>query len=185
MAGPITRQNLFLVIVTATTTANTTAATSTIKRRDSFSNLSTVVEVVEEAEEDPSVVDRKSNLSSQRGSLRNQTEAPQSLASQTEAPQSLISALDNGPQSLFSQPDASMVLPDAPTDVPPMLIPAKNPKLYQLVQMSGESSFWWDSSESADAGAGGFVQNFATFESSMNDAVVDGTIYPTKLSLRL
>jgi len=165
--------------------------------------LSTVVEVVEEAEEDSSVADLKSILSSKRESLRTQTkepeslipqtkepelfklqsEEPESLISQNDAPQSLISALDNGPQSLFSQPDASMILPDAPTDVPPILIPAKNPKLYQLVQMSGESSFWWDSSESSDAGTSGLVQNFTTHESSMSDdAVADGTINPTELT---
>ncbi len=165
--------------------------------------MSTVVEVVEEAEEDSSVADLKSILSSKRESLRTQTkepeslipqtkepelfklqsEEPESLISQNDAPQSLISALDNGPQSLFSQPDASMILPDAPTDVPPILIPAKNPKLYQLVQMSGESSFWWDSSESSDAGTSGLVQNFTTHESSMSDdAVADGTINPTELT---
>lgn len=175
--------------------------------------MSTVVEVVEEAEEDSSVADLKSILSSKRESLRTQTKEPESLIPQTkepelfklqseepdslitqtkepeslisqnDAPQSLISALDNGPQSLFSQPDASMILPDAPTDVPPILIPAKNPKLYQLVQMSGESSFWWDSSESSDAGTSGLVQNFTTHESSMSDdAVADGTINPTELT---
>ena len=65
-----------------------------------------------------------------------------------------------------------------------MLIPAKNPKLYQLVQMSGESSFWWDSTDSADAATGGLGQNFASFESSISGAVVDGNpigFNPSKL----
>jgi hypothetical protein len=51
--------------------------------------------------------------------------------------------------SLFSHAEPeSMILPEAPTNVPPILIPAKNPRLYELVQMS---SFWWDSADSNDS----------------------------------
>ena len=76
------------------------------------------------------------------------------------------------PQSLFSHTESTEILPEAPTDVPPLLIPEKNPKLDQLVQMGSDSSFWWDSTDSS--GGGGLVQNFASFDSSISGAVVDG-----------
>jgi hypothetical protein len=99
-----------------------------------------------------------------------------------EATPSLISVESStlAPQSLFSQSETSeMPMPEAPSEVPPMLIPAKNPKLYQLVQMSGESSFWWDSTDSSNAdgalGSPDFGQNFATnFDSYDNNPVHDG-----------
>jgi hypothetical protein len=92
------------------------ASPATLKRSDSFSALSTVVEEAESTDEKSETV--------------------------SEAPASLFSTAEQ----------ASMVLPEAPADVPPMLIPAKNPKLYHLVQMSGEGSFWWDSTDSTDSG---------------------------------
>ncbi len=64
-------------------------------------------------------------------------------------------------------------MPEAPTEVPPLLVPEKNPKMYQLVQMSGESSFWWDSTDS-DEGTfeAGLSQSFSPFQSPfLNDAV--------------
>lgn len=76
--------------------------------------------------------------------------------------------------SLFSRYDpVSIVLPDAPTDVPPMLIPSKNPKLYHLVQMSGEGSFWWDSTESNEPGELG--HNFSR-ASGPSGLVEDGNV---------
>ena len=38
-----------------------------------------------------------------------------------------------------------MELPEAPEAEPEVVVPDRNPKLYQLVAMSEESSFWWDS----------------------------------------
>ena len=117
--------------------------------------MSTVIEVVEEVEVAEEAAEDQSETKS---------EAPESLFSHTEP--------------------VSMVLPEAPTDVPQMLIPEKNPKLYQLVQMSGESSFWWDSTDSADAATGGLGQNFSSFESSISGAIVDGNrirFNPSKL----
>ena len=110
--------------LTTTTTTPTPQPTTPgmLRRRDSFTTLSTVVEETEAAD------DRSDTASVAR-------------------------------VSLFSQDPASIVLPDAPTDVPAMLIPAKNPKLYHLVQMSGEGSFWWDSTESNEPGELG--HNFA------------------------
>jgi len=79
----------------------------------------------------------------------------------------------NAPASLFSHTEpVSIVLPDAPTDVPQMLIPAKNPKLYQLVQMSGEGSFWWDSTDSTESG--GLGQTFDPPPAGPDGPVEDG-----------
>ena len=84
------------------------------------------------------------------------------LSTVTEEPETTDDKSDTtseAPASLFSHTEpVSIVLPEAPTEVPAMLIPAKNPKLYQLVQMSGEGSFWWDSTDSTESG--GLGQTF-------------------------
>lgn len=65
-------------------------------------------------------------------------------------------------------------LPEAPVEVPPLLVPEKNPKMYQLVQMSGESSFWWDSTESDEGSVGaGLSQNFSQFQSRITNDFVN------------
>ena len=119
------------------------------------------------------------------------SEAPPSLLPEDsicEAMPSIMSVDSStlAPESLFSHSEnVEMDLPEAPVEVPPMLIPAKNPKLYQLVQMSSESSFWWDSTDSSNPdgaiGSPGSGQNFgASFDSYdgtvtyPNDAVHDG-----------
>ena len=190
------------------------ASNATLKRRDSFSALSTVIELQEETDEDKSDLKSEAKLEAtleaalpaipsnepfktdNDNDTSNQfdltvdfiSEATPSLLSEDsicEALPSLLScdSTSLAPQSLFSHTESvQMELPEAAADVPPMLIPAKNPKLYQLVQMSGESSFWWDSTDSSDQDGAlgtppGFGHNFgASFDSYTNDnnVVLDG-----------
>lgn len=47
-------------------------------------------------------------------------------------------------------PERSVSLPPAPEMEPDLAIPKGHPKMYQLVAMSEESSFWWDSVDDGD-----------------------------------
>ena len=52
------------------------------------------------------------------------------------------------PPKLFNDDDKHVKpveLPQLPEDAPPVVLPKKNPKLYELVNLSQDSSFWWDS----------------------------------------
>ena len=42
-------------------------------------------------------------------------------------------------------PSAKVDLPEAPTDEPEVNMQPRNPRLYELVSMSQDTSFWWDS----------------------------------------
>ena len=55
------------------------------------------------------------------------------------------------PPKIFGQEDDPQVkvdLPEAPTTVPDINLQPRNPKLYELVSMSQDASFWWDSVDS-------------------------------------
>ena len=42
-------------------------------------------------------------------------------------------------------PAKTVDLPEAPMDAPEIKLPERNPKLYSLMSMGTDSSFWWDS----------------------------------------
>ena len=42
-------------------------------------------------------------------------------------------------------PEVKVDLPEAPTDEPEVKMQPRNPRLYELVSMSQDTSFWWDS----------------------------------------
>lgn len=48
-------------------------------------------------------------------------------------------------------PAAKVILPEAPTDEPEVTMQPRNPRLYELVSLSQDTSFWWDSVD-ADEG---------------------------------
>ena len=214
MTSPVFRWQLYIVIAPQIPpNPNVVASTGTLKRRDSFSALSTVVELQEETDDDTkseakleaTMVSKPDTFSVKTDTFSSHdndqfdltvnfiSEAPPSLLPEDsicEAMPSIMSVDSStlAPESLFSHSEsAEMELPEAPVEVPPMLIPAKNPKLYQLVQMSSESSFWWDSTDSSNPdgaiGSPGSGQNFgASFDSydetvtytNDEDAVHDG-----------
>lgn len=117
---------------TTTSVASATTPSLLLKRHDSFTNLSTVLEDDDE---------------------------------------------DVRSESLFSTTtlNASEMVEVGPAaDVPPMLMPDKNPKMYQLVQMSGESSFWWDSTDSDELLAAASAKHLTPAEAASAVAAANG-----------
>jgi len=91
-----------------------------------------------------------------------------------------MASLEVDPVSFSGHPEGKSTLdrlPAAPSDIPPILVSEKNPKMYQLVQMSNESSFWWDSAESDEGSAAtGLFQNLSLFYQHMTDDVEYGNL---------
>ena len=68
---------------------------------------------------------------------------------------------------------------EAADDVAPLNMPKKNPKLYQLVQMSQEgSSFWWDS---VDAAGQAYVED----DEDDIDMAMFNSSFESEISLRV
>jgi len=91
-----------------------------------------------------------------------------------------MACLEVDPVSFSGDPEGKSTLdrlPAAPSDIPPIMVSEKNPRMYQLVQMSDESLFWWDSAESDEgSAAAGLFQNLSPFSQCMTDDVKYGNL---------
>lgn len=57
------------------------------------------------------------------------------------------------PPKIFGEeddPSKPVELPEAPAEEPTLSLPTRNPKLYSLMSMGQDSSFWWDSVDAAE-----------------------------------